>query len=448
MSRSRLQLLTGFIATGLCVAATSPAFGSDPYIVEKVALDGETAPGAGGATYAPIDSYTVDMNASGDVVFGATLSGDPPNWGVFVYSDGVGSARGLTGDAAPEPLTGTYLAFGYPHIDDIGDVSLGVLVSSGANALLLAGESGDSVLVTDSDTAPGSGGTLAFSAGSLSFHARGAGGAGVFKSAVTGGSNPSGIFVGTSSGVALEGDPSPAGGTYSTFSFPGGNSSGKVAFPAALSGATAAAGLFVDSGSGPVALALEGGLEPGGETFLDFLLPQVNASGDVFFIGTWAPLVDDEGGLYVHDSGGLHSMLRTDEPVPETGGATMVSMTGLPHFSDGGRITFSASLTGGDFDAGVFVMESNGSVRMVARHGDPVPGTVSDTFTGFGHASGNDAGQVAFAGMASTGGTGVFLATAPAPAVPSASAAARGLFVGLVLLVGGRLVSTRRSSRS
>ncbi|MBW2286310.1 MAG: hypothetical protein JRG90_00660 [Deltaproteobacteria bacterium] len=440
MSRTRLQLLIAFITIGLAVATTSPAFGSDPYTVEKVALEGETAPGAGGATYAPIDSFTVDMNAGGDIAFGATLSGPPPNWGVFVYSGGVGSARGLTGDAAPAPLTGSYLAFGYPHIDDTGDVSLGVLVSSGANALLLAGESGDSVLVSDSDTAPGSGGTLAFSAGSLSFHARGTGGAGVFQSPVTGGSNPSGVFVGTSSGVALEGNPSPAGGTYSSFSYPGGNSSGKVAFPATLSGATAAGGLFTDSGGGPVALALEGDLEPGGETFLDFLLPQVNASGAVFFIGTWAPLENGQGGLYVDDFGGLHSMLRTDEPMPETGGATIASMTGLPHFSDGGRITFSATLSGGDFDAGVFVMESNGSVRVVARHGDPVPGTVSDTFTGFGHAAGNDVGQVAFAGMTSTSGTGVFLATAPASPVPSASAAARALIAGLVLLVGGQLV--------
>ena len=172
MSRTRLQWLTGFIAIGLAVATTSPAFGADPYTIEKAALDGETAPGAGGATYAPIDSLTVDMNAGGEVAFGATLSGGPPNWGVFVYSDGAVSARGVTGDAAPEPLTATYLAFGYPYIDDIGEVSVGVLVSSGENALLLAGESGDSVLVTDSDTAPGSGGTLAFSAGSLSFHAR------------------------------------------------------------------------------------------------------------------------------------------------------------------------------------------------------------------------------------------------------------------------------------
>jgi hypothetical protein len=224
--------------------------------------------------------------------------------GVFVYSDGVVTTRGLTGDAAPAPLSGTYLAFGYPYIDAAGDVSVGVLSSSGENALILAGEPGDSVMVTDSDAAPGAGGTLDFSAGNLSFHARGSGGAGAFHSPVAGGANASGIFVGASSAVALAGNPSPAGGSYSAFGYPGANAAGKVAFRADLTGATSAAGLFADSGSGPVALALEGDTDPGGETFVSFLLPQVDAAGDVFFFGSWAPAENGAGGLYLHDSGG------------------------------------------------------------------------------------------------------------------------------------------------
>jgi hypothetical protein len=442
-----IRQIAGAIALGLALAATSPAFGDDAYTVEKVALDGEVAPGAGGDTFAAIDSFTVDMNASGEVAFGATLSGPLPNWGLFVYADGVGAARALSGDAAPLPLTGTYLAFGWPNIDDVGDVSMGAMTSTGANALILAGAASHSVMVTDSETAPGSGGTLDFSAGQLSFHARGAGGEGVFHSPVADGTHPSGIFVETTSAIALEGNPSPVGGTYGTFSFPGANAAGKVAFPADLTGAGATAGLFVDTGSGPVALALEGDVEPGGETFVSFVLPQVDTAGDVFFMGTWVPAAGGQGGLYVHDAGGLHSLLRTDEPIPETGGGAMVDMTGLPRFSNGGCVAFSVSLTGGDFDAGVFVIEPDGSLSVVARHGDPVPGTVSDTFTGFGYVAANDAGQVAFAGTTSTSGIGIFLATAPVPVVPSASAAARSLLAGLMLLVGGRSIVVRRGTR-
>jgi hypothetical protein len=81
MSKVSLQRLTGFIAIGLAVAAASPAFGSDPYTVEKIALDGEAAPDAGGAVFSPIESLTVDMNSIGNVSFGATLSGPSPNWG-------------------------------------------------------------------------------------------------------------------------------------------------------------------------------------------------------------------------------------------------------------------------------------------------------------------------------------------------------------------------------
>ena len=450
MAKRKAFLLGGFTAIGMILGASMPAAGSAPYLVEKVAMDGETAPEAGGVTISAIDFYTVDLNANGQVAFGATLSGATPAWGIFVYSDGSGSARGLTGDSAPAPLTGTYLAFGYPNLDDAGDVSLGVMLrtspTTSANAVILAGESGDTVLVTETDTAPGSGGTLDVGIGDLAFHGHGPGGAPVFRSGVTGGSNSTGIFVGTSSAVALAGNPSPVGGTYASFGYPGANAGGKVAFPADLSGASATSGLFVDSGSGPAPLVLEGDLDPEGETFFSVVLPQVNAAGDVMFAAEWVPLENGDGGVYVHDGGGTRSVIRTDDPLPGTGGGMITSLSGLPHFSDAGRVSFSASMTGGDVEAGVFVVEPNGSMRLVARSGDPVPGAPAETFTSFGHAAGNDAGQVAFAATTSGGVTGVFLATAPPTPVPSVPPAALALLGGLLLLVGVRLGSPRRTA--
>jgi hypothetical protein len=199
----------------------------------------------------------------------------------------------------------------------------------------------------------------------------------------------------------------------------------------------------VDSGAGPVPLVLAGDLDPEGETYLSMLLPQVNPAGDVMFAADWVPAESGEGGVYVHDSGGIRSVLRTDEPLPGTGGGTVASLDGLPHLSDGGRVTFSASVAGGDMAAGVFVIDPNGTLHLVARDGDAVPGAPGDTFTGFGHAVSNDAGQVAFAGVTSAGANGVFLATATF-AVPALAPPALGLLAGLVLLIGGRLVCRRR----
>jgi hypothetical protein len=346
----------------------------------------------------------------------------------------------VSGDAAPLPFSGTYLAFGYPNIDDAGNVTFGAMVkdspTTSINAVIRAGASSDGVIVTEGDPAPVAGASFDVGVGDLAFHAHSPTSSLIFRSTLTGGANPSGIFAGTSTAVALAGTTSPAGGTYDSFHYPGGNAAGTVAFPAFLTGAAATSGLFVDSGAGPVPIVLQGDLDPEGETIASALLPQVNTAGDVMFAAEWEPLVDEKGAVYVHDASGLRTVLRTDDPVPGTGGATIVSMVGLPHFSNGGRVSFSATLTGGDFDAGVFIIHRDGSVDLVAKSGDPVPGVPGATFTGFGHAAGNDKRQVAFAGITSDADTGVFLATAPAPPVPALPTAGLALLAVLVLGTG------------
>jgi hypothetical protein len=384
--------------------------GAQGFAIEKVALDGEEAPGAGGATFTSVDVFAVDVNASGHVAYGATLSMEMPNWGVFVHAAGSGSARAISGDPAPAPLGGTYFAFGRPHIDSAGGVSMGTMIrlpsTEVANALVLATGGGDSILVSEFDTAPG-GGTFEVGIGDTNFHARAAGGPPVFQSDVIGGAE--GVFAGTATAIARAGDDTPAGGTYASFTWPGANASGVVAFPAELSGADAAFGLFVDSGSGAVTIALEGDLEPLGETFYDFALPAVNSSGDVLFLGGWVP-DGSTGGLYVSEAAGLRSVVRTGQPLPNTGGS-VDSLGGTPDFADGGGVSFSAVVTGGDVASGVFFVEPSGPIRVVALAGDPVPGAPAESFASFVATSVNAAGQVAFGATTSGGSNGVFLAT-------------------------------------
>jgi hypothetical protein len=418
--------------------AASDAGAQGGYEIAKLALDGETAPGGGGASYGSLDLYAVDLNSAGEVAFGGMLTGATPTWGVFVHSGGAAAARGISGDPAPPPLGGTYVAFGWPNLDAAGDVSFGALVrlspTETANALVLAGASGDTILVSDLDAAPGAGGTFELAVGDTSVHARGPGGVPVFRSDVIGGSAGAGVFVGASAAVALAGAPSPAGGTYLYLNTPGANAAGKVAFGASLSGAAVDEGLFVDAGGGPTALVLPGDLDPEGAVYRNFYLPQLSATGDVMFMADWAP--DGlSGGIYVHDAGGIRSVARTGQPLPGTGGGSIDSLGGPAHFSDAGTVAFGASLVGGSVAAAVLATDASGALRVVAHSGDPVPGAPGQSFASFGVAASNGAGQVAFTGTSDSGTHGVFLASPLATPVPSLSPPALAVLAALLVLV-------------
>lgn len=421
------------------------------YDLTLVALDGRTAPDAGGATFTAVDTYGVDINASGEVAYGAMLSGATPTWGVFVHAGGGGSARAISGDPAPPPLGGSYVAFAGPNIDDAGDVSVAALIrlpsSAGANALVLATGTGDSILVSELDVAPVAGGTLEVAMGDTNFHARGSGGAPVFQSNVIGGSASEGVFVGTASAVALAGTPSPVGGTYLSFDHPGASASGVVAFPASLGGASSAAGLFVDAGSGVEDVALAGELDPLGETYLNFAFPRVNAGGDVMFLAGWPPDGTD-GGIYVDDAAGTRSVVRTGQAIPGTGGGSIEGLGGVPGFADTGAVSFGGSIVGGSVPAGVFVAEANGVVRHVALAGDPVPGAPGDSFQSFGSSALNAAGQVVFGAVSSAGAAGVFLASPAAPPVPALSSAGLGALAGLIAATTAALLLGRGDRRA
>jgi len=419
----------GLIGTMVMVSLESGAQG---FAIEKVALDGEAAPVVGEVSFTSVDVFALDLNASGHVAYGATLSMAMPNWGVFVHAAGSGSARAISGDPAPPPLGGTYLAFASPHVDAAGDVSMGTMIRlpslAVADALVLAADGGDSILVSEFDTAPG-GGTFELGIGDMSFHERAAGGLPVFQSDVGGGA--AGVFEGTAIAIARAGDATPAGGTYASFTWPGANASGVVAFPAELSGAGATSGLFVDSGSGAVTIALEGDLEPLGETFYDFALPVVNASGDVLFLSGWPP-DGSKGGLYASEAAGLRSVVRAGQALPDTGGGSIDSLGGVPDFADSGAVSFSAAVAEGSVASGVFVAEPGGPIRVVTLAGDPVPGAPGDSFDSFVATSLNAAGQVAFGATTSGGSNGVFLATPEVAQVPVLSPAA---LLGLLALL-------------
>lgn len=96
--------------------------------------------------------------------------------------------------------------------------------------------------------------------------------------------------------------------------------------------------------------------------------------------------------------------VETGDAVPGIGDAFFAGL-GNPRINNNGDIAFSGFFTGAGVvrsnDSGIFTSSS-----LVAREGDPAPGTVDATFTRFGDPKLNDGGEVVFQGdLAGSGAT-------------------------------------------
>jgi hypothetical protein len=236
----------------------------------------------------------------------------------------------------------------------------------------------------------------------------------------------------------LEGEAAPGtgGGEYDGFEAPALNDAGDVVFPAFVIGGSVGRGLFRDSGGVDSALALAGDPAPdtGGGTFVDFLYPDFNASGDVAFLAN-VNGGSATGGIFRISGGVVNAVAVEHGTAPGTGGGTYAVVTSLAPLNQGGDVVFSAALTGGSVDAGVFRFDAaSGQVVPVALFGEIAPDGGGATFAQFGFVDLNDAGQVALQATLSDENRGLFLASAP-PAVPALPAA------GLVALLAGLLTT-------
>jgi hypothetical protein len=432
---------------------------SSGYDFRKVALEGEAAPDAGGETYEG-DFSSPAINGAGDVAFGDLLSGgEPINAGLFLDSGGSTSAVALVGDSAPAPVGGSYSFFGYPALNDSGDVSFMGIVSGGSQprAIFLASGETDAALVLPGDKAPDTGedpqpdGSYTGNVADFNMHALNDSGGVAFRSEVTGGSVASGIFVdfgATEAAFALEGDPAPdtSGGEYFTFGTPSQNDAGSVAFTADVTGGSVASGVFRDAGAADFAVALVGDSAPdtGGGTYTEFGYPVVNDPGSVVFLAN-ATGGTASGGVFL-DTGGTDQAVAVEGgTAPDTGGGTYTTVTSWGALNDSGRVAFSATLTGGSVGAGVFLFDSASQQTLaLALAGQTAPDASGATFSEFGFVAMNDSGEVAMQATLSDGRKGIFVAS-PISAVPALPGAA---WVGLLLsllAVTAPVVLLRRS---
>jgi hypothetical protein len=185
--------------------------------------------------------------------------------------------------------------------------------------------------------------------------------------------------------VALRGDPDPGNprGVFENFGYVGISDSGRVNFANVdnFFGIWSVWSKF-DTDS-VVAVAGRGQVAPGsgGSTFSSLVLaPRYHSSGDVVVWGHLSGEDATQGGLWTDRSGALELAVSSGNIAPDTNGAIFGGEFFPFSITDDGTIAFFTSLTGTGVDSsndlGLW-RESAGGFELLARLGDPAPGTES-----------------------------------------------------------------------
>lgn len=402
----------------LAVLILSPAEAPAQVPVEVVAVTGDPAPGTGGATF---DSFatSVSLNNSAEVLFFAFVEGvgvDASNdHGIWHGAAGALQLVAREGDPAPDTPAGTLFSqLSAARLDQQGGVAFhgrlaGLGVTPDNDEGVWAGTPGSLVLVArEGDPAPGTpaGVTfgLIFSGGQtlLSPDGRVAMAARLTGPGVTS-ANDQGFWVGPPGALALvarEGDPAPGAPPGAVYNFNSSsigivlNGAGDVAFNAFLSGGgTSGGAIWAGSPGSPTLVARKGDQPPGtgpGVEFSSLRSPTLNALGEIAFGATLfgaGVTPANSAGLWAGAPGGLQLVIREGDPAPGGAPGEVVDLGNFPGLQ--GLTANGLVLTAqGTRFAGPGVSAANdqavwigpaGGLQLVAREGDPAPGTPGDT---------------------------------------------------------------------
>lgn len=463
-------MIRTFITTFILSAVTTLPAVAGTVTFDTIALSGDASPGTTpGLSYSSFEAPM--FNGAGQVAFRAVLTGGglngSNNVGVFSTAAGMNGSLGLvarTGDPAPNTTAGiNYRSLGNLALNESGQTAFfASLTGNGVNLFNdqaifseAAGLPGSPSLVArESDPIPGIAGVdyrgfvIPFiaplsldSAGKAAFRVtlRGASVDSTNDFAIISKAADSAVF------VARKGEPVPNLGpaiSYDEFIYLELNKAGQTAFLATLVGngvdSTNNTAIFseaVGSPGLPGIVAREGNSAPSiaGVNYANFEPPVLNGTGQTAFIarltGVGVDPFNNVGnvGIFSETVGSPGSpglVARAGDPAPDT--ASGVNYGGLIPLSDitlndAGDIAFRASLTGPgvDFtnDRAIYsdVLGTSGSPGLVARTGDPAPGTALGVNYSFLFTPRlNDAGQLAFfadligTGVDSTNDTGIW----------------------------------------
>ena len=409
--------------------------------IRTVALSGQAAPGAGGASYLSLP-FSPALNASGQIAFFASLTG-PGVTGTNnsgIWSGGPGSVVLLMREGAAAP--GTAAGVNYSSMDFsltpnasgqsafIAQVTGSGVTTANDRGIWSGIPGGVGLVAREGNPAPGAGAGVNYNFSFTSQVTLNGAGQSAFFGLLTGSgvtsANDDGIWVGTAGGpgsVALlarsgsQASGLAAGVNYSSFGVPAINAAGQSAFVGSVSGPGITPGLndsCIWSGGVDSLVLVARGNEPApgtgaGVNFMTLSNITFNASSQSAFFAylTGAGVANDnDSGIWAGAPGTVALVAREGNPAPGTAPGVNFShfaiATTTPTLNQGGQSAFEARLTGSGIttanDSGVWA-GAPGSLAKVFREGDVAPG--AGTGTRFGDASllplaFNDRGDVVF----------------------------------------------------
>jgi hypothetical protein len=320
----------------------------------------------------------------------------------------------------PEPVPNvpgaTYTRFTSPIESSSGDVAFEAAITGlplGTRSINLWSNGSTEMLYQDYDQAPGTPTGVQFGGGSANAfltYLVGANGDVAFTSQLSGpgvnGTNSAGLWYRDASGgdlVARMGDsvPSVPGTTVRQIYNPVGLSdAARVAYAATLnlSGSFFAKGIWTwERASGQVLVALTGQSAPG--TTGNFIAVEesalvTNHGGALAFV---AQVTGGDWGVWTGGPGSLQLVVRSGDPVPGAPSGSTFQTFNYPVLNEGGDVAFQSfvQLPGGATQRDAFRW-SSGTIVPIALEDDPAPDAPGQTFAVPKPIAMNDAGDVLF----------------------------------------------------
>lgn len=408
--------------TTLLAAISAISLGLQPSVVTSstfrtVALTGDPAPGTSDDFVLVFDTDTATIDESGHVAF-RDCCGSAGLW-----SEASGSLQpvALVGERAPGVPTEAYFINGQfkePSTNRFGKIAFdtgltGPGVDESNDEGIWSNRSGSLQLVAQAgQLAPGTVGDVRFdvfgaplisSSGQIIFFASVIG-PGVASN------NDFGFWSDVNGELTLfarMGDQAPgepSGVFYTGFRTALANVAAHTVYYAGLSDGTS--GIWSDRDGTPARLVKNGDPAPGtpaGTTFRNFGNAAINTSDEIMFYADLSPIdFGHDSGIWVYGEDSSRLVVRSGDTIPGMPGATIGSIptnSGRNQIINNvGQVAFRAIIFNSPNGSGIF-LEDHGSLAIIAREGDPAPGTLPDVVFEELYASPlvlNDAAQIAF----------------------------------------------------
>ena len=168
--------------------------------------------------------------------------------------------------------------------------------------------------------------------------------------------------------VAASGGAAPAGGSYMSFFRVALNMRNQIAFDASLGGPSTT-GVFVADLGTTSTIALGGNPDPAAANFAVVTSPFITSRGDVVFNANFGDTLRYEGGAII-------PLVRNGDPA--SGGGTVTPFSHATNVR--GAIAYRAQLNGADATSGVFRTDGANTVAIVRDDGVPATGGTFTAF--------------------------------------------------------------------